>query len=175
MEKGRGKADGSTRCLYKILGVEYVASTKEIRKAYIKHTLELHPNKNPEDRDTMKKLHDAFVILGDPQKRALYDAMGCVESGDCRASPYDCCRRRNERVTLGDIESFCEHYRGSEAEVKDLKGLYMKYGGNMDKVFANLMCSEPREDSRRFMEVLGTAISSGNHTFNPKAYFLGLN
>ncbi|XP_002975290.2 chaperone protein dnaJ 6 [Selaginella moellendorffii] len=158
----------SPQCLYEILGVERTASQAEIKKAYHKLALRLHPDKNPEDKDANEKfqsLQNVFAVLGDPEKRALYDETGSVEDaellGDRGKSLYEYFRTIYKPVTEEDIEAFAAAYRGSDTEKKDLKELYTKCKGNMNLVFGMLMCSEPKLDSHRFMEVIDEAIASG--------------
>jgi DnaJ-class molecular chaperone len=60
---------------YKILGVSENASHDEIKKAYRSLSLKFHPDKNPspEATEVYKKINEAYDILGDEQKRKLYD------------------------------------------------------------------------------------------------------
>ncbi|KAL4390965.1 hypothetical protein AHAS_Ahas03G0197800 [Arachis hypogaea] len=64
--------------LIKVLGVERTASQQEIKKAYYKLALRLHPDKNPGD----EQLQNVISILGDEEKRAIYDQIGCVDDAD---------------------------------------------------------------------------------------------
>ncbi len=64
---------------YQTLGVSEGASAEEIKKAYRKKALKYHPDKNPDDaqaEEQFKKISEAYDVLGDPQKRELYDRYG---------------------------------------------------------------------------------------------------
>ncbi|HXT12144.1 MAG TPA: molecular chaperone DnaJ [Candidatus Angelobacter sp.] len=69
----------SKRDYYEVLSVERMASTEEIKKSYRKLAVKYHPDKNPGDKtaeEKFKELGEAYEILVDPQKRALYDQHG---------------------------------------------------------------------------------------------------
>ncbi|CAA0834156.1 Chaperone DnaJ-domain superfamily protein [Striga hermonthica] len=75
MEENREFVDGSSssnvKSLYEILGVEKTASQPEIKKAYYKLALRLHPYKNPGDEEGKEKfqqLQKVISILGDEEK-----------------------------------------------------------------------------------------------------------
>ena len=57
---------------YEVLGVDKDATEAEIKKAYKKKSLKLHPDKNPDDPDAERKfaeLSQAYTTLMDPVKR----------------------------------------------------------------------------------------------------------
>uniref|UniRef100_A0A0B6ZGL3 DnaJ homolog subfamily B member 9 n=1 Tax=Arion vulgaris TaxID=1028688 RepID=A0A0B6ZGL3_9EUPU len=69
---------------YTTLGVESNASEKEIKKAFRSLALKYHPDKN-KDKDaveTFQKIVKAYEVIGDPQKRQVYDMTGGTSYGD---------------------------------------------------------------------------------------------
>lgn len=64
---------------YDILKVSPSASESEIKKAYRKLAKEYHPDKNKDDQNAnemFQKVAEAYEILSDPDKRAMYDEHG---------------------------------------------------------------------------------------------------
>lgn len=67
------------RDYYEVLGVERTATDKQIAVAYRKLAIKYHPDKNPGDEEAVvmfKEAAEAFEVLGDGEKRALYDRHG---------------------------------------------------------------------------------------------------
>jgi len=64
---------------YDILGIERTAGDAEIKKAYRKQALKYHPDRNQGDSEAeerFKQCAEAYGVLSDPDKRALYDRYG---------------------------------------------------------------------------------------------------
>jgi DnaJ-class molecular chaperone len=64
---------------YQILGVGRKADEKEIKSAYRKLARKLHPDVNPNDKTAeakFKEISEAYDVLGDAEKRKLYDQYG---------------------------------------------------------------------------------------------------
>ncbi|XP_045805896.1 chaperone protein dnaJ 6-like [Trifolium pratense] len=161
-------SDQNQNSLYQVLGVDKTASQQEIKKAYHKLALRLHPDKNPGDEEAKAKfqqLQSVISILGDEQKRAVYDQTGSVDcadlGGDVVQNLHEYFRTMYKKVTEADIEDFEANYRGSDSEKNDLINLYKECKGNMKRLFCSMLCSDAKLDSHRFKDIIDEAIASG--------------
>lgn len=64
------------RDYYEVLGVSKDASADEIKKAFRRKAIELHPDKEGGDEGKFKEINEAYEVLKDQQKRQRYDQFG---------------------------------------------------------------------------------------------------
>lgn len=98
------------RDYYEILGVKKSASLDEIKKAYRSLALQHHPDRVPHDKkkeaeEKFKEISEAYAVLYDAEKRALYDQYG--HSGvDQRYSTEDIFRGADFRSIFEGMADF---------------------------------------------------------------------
>lgn len=76
---------------YELLGVARDVDADALKKAYRKQALKYHPDRNPDDpaaEETFKQINEAYAVLQDPQKRALYDQYGHQGVGNLGGNPF---------------------------------------------------------------------------------------
>lgn len=63
---------------YDVLGVGRDATPEQIKKAYRKKAMQVHPDvtDDPDAEEKFKAVNEAYEVLSDPQKRAIYDRGG---------------------------------------------------------------------------------------------------
>jgi len=69
----------TTRCYYEVLSVERNASGDEIKRAYRRLAMKYHPDRNPDNPEAeanFKEAAEAYEILGDAERRRMYDRYG---------------------------------------------------------------------------------------------------
>ncbi|ETW05436.1 hypothetical protein H310_03201 [Aphanomyces invadans] len=64
---------------YDVMGVEPTVTPEELKKAYRRRALQLHPDKrgnSPEAQEEFTTMKHAYDVLSDPRQREIYDATG---------------------------------------------------------------------------------------------------
>ena len=84
----------SKRDYYEVLGVERSASDDDLKKAFRRLAMKHHPDRNPGNKECeahFKEAKEAYEVLGDAQKRSLYDQHGhaAFEGGMGRGAHAD--------------------------------------------------------------------------------------
>ncbi len=72
------------RDYYDVLGVSKKASDAEVKRAYRAKAKKYHPDHNAGDKDAeakFKEVQEAYEILEDKDKRAMYDRVGHADFG----------------------------------------------------------------------------------------------
>lgn len=105
---------------YEILGVTKESVDSEIKKAYKKLALQLHPDKNkaPGASEAFKAVGNAVATLTDPEKRKSYDLYGADEANNGM-------RRQNHR----HHSSGFAYSQGFESDVTAEELFNMFFGG----------------------------------------------
>ncbi|KAF4353307.1 hypothetical protein G4B88_015261 [Cannabis sativa] len=80
------KSNQNNTRLYDVLGVSNNASPDDLKKAYKKAAMKNHPDKGG-DPEKFKEVGQAYEVLSNPEKRALYDEYG--EDGLKNGMDYD--------------------------------------------------------------------------------------
>ncbi|KAF3930830.1 hypothetical protein ABW19_dt0201016 [Dactylella cylindrospora] len=159
---------------YEVLSVLKTATDSDIRSAYRKLALKTHPDKAaPEDKAKahaeFQKVAFAYAVLSDENRRARYDRTGrtddkVLNGDDVDDEDFDWESFYKEMwadVVTGDtLAEFKKTYQGSEEERDDLLAIFEEVEGDMDKVFENVMLSDPITDEDRFRKIIDAAIQA---------------
>lgn len=81
------RGDMMNQDYYQLLGVPKDADAKTIKKAYRQLAMRYHPDVNKEagSEDQFKKINEAYEVLSDPEKKALYDQYGTIDPNEIAA------------------------------------------------------------------------------------------
>ena len=154
---------------YASLGLTKGCSSGEVKRAYHRLALRLHPDKNPGDAEAagrFQAVQKVYGVLGDVKRRALYDAhgVGADDEGGGVGGDFDDLKEYYRTayvpVTEAEIERFAEQYRGSEEERADVLRYYGEREGRMDEVMQFVMCST-EDDAPRFAAMVDAAVEAG--------------
>lgn len=104
------------RDYYEVLGVHRDAAKDDFKRAYRKLALQYHPDKNKsaDAEERFKELSEAYAVLSDDEKRALYDRFGHAGVSQ-RYSPEDIFRGADFQDIFGDLGRIFESFFGGSA------------------------------------------------------------
>jgi DnaJ family protein B protein 12 len=117
--------EGGRGAHYRVLGIDPKATENEIKKAYRKTAIKVHPDKNsaPQSDEAFKAVGLAYATLSDPQKRTIYDRYG-EEDPDNRGGGMGGMRRGPGGM----------HFRpGQEVNPEDIFNMFFGGGGGMNR------------------------------------------
>lgn len=92
------------RDFYLVLQVDPRATTEEIRSAYRRRALEVHPDQSGAGSEAFIELQKAYSVLSDPTQRAAYDRQ--AETIPIRRAARCGSIRCSRAEPLRDIERF---------------------------------------------------------------------
>ncbi|RDX93814.1 DnaJ-like subfamily B member 4 [Mucuna pruriens] len=118
---------------YKILQVDKSAKDDDLKKAYRKLAMKWHPDKNPNNKKEaeakFKQISEAYEVLSDPQKRAIYDQYG-EEGLKGQVPPPDASGAGTTFFSTGDMPgSFQFNPRNADDIFAEFFGFSSPFGG----------------------------------------------
>ncbi|XP_044734477.1 dnaJ homolog subfamily C member 9 [Chrysoperla carnea] len=157
-----------SRDFYEILKIDKNASEKEVKKAYHKLSLLVHPDRVEESNkaeatEKFKVLGRIHSVLGDKEKRKIYDESGQFDDDADETAMRDWTaywRMLFKEITIEDINNYEKTYKGSEIELKDLKRAYVDSKGNMDYILETVPFTNC-DDEPRLHELVRKMIDDG--------------
>lgn len=155
-----------TRDFYEVLKIKNTASDKDIKKAYHKVSLLVHPDRVEEDKkleatEKFKVLGKIHSILSDENKRSVYDESGEFdEESDALFNWLEYWRSLFKKITVEDIQKYEQEYIGSETEKNDVKRAYLARNGNMDHILETVPFANC-DNEPRYIEIVKEMIEKG--------------
>uniref|UniRef100_A0A1Q3F3P4 Putative molecular chaperone dnaj superfamily n=1 Tax=Culex tarsalis TaxID=7177 RepID=A0A1Q3F3P4_CULTA len=157
-----------TRDVYALFEVDKKAKESEIKKAYYKLSLKVHPDRVKEEdkqeaTEKFKVLSKIHAVLSDAPKRALYDERGIIDDDDeesLGANWLAMWQQFFKPITTEDITNFEKEYIGSELERNDIKKAYLGGKGCINHMF-NSVPFMSCEDEPRIAVIVKEMIASG--------------
>lgn len=120
MSDAKSKSQLLEMDLYKLLDCEETCTQEQLKKAYRKRALELHPDKNPDKKEEAEKsfiqLGKAFEILADKSARAAYDAARKAKREKALRDSQMDAKRREMKAKLENREKEAKERAEQQAE-----------------------------------------------------------
>ncbi|KAL8705841.1 MAG: hypothetical protein Q9201_001064 [Fulgogasparrea decipioides] len=155
---------------YSTLNLDPSASAADIRTAYRKLALRHHPDKasafeKSTAHTTFQNIAFAYAILSSPHRRTLYDTTGSTSEtlaqDDDDFNWLSFFRDQFSSISADTFITFSDSYKLSEKEKTDLLATYKKHKGNLNRVYEEVMLSNPLDDEDRFRGIIDEAIKAG--------------
>lgn len=155
---------GQKRDYYDILGVQREASSEEIKKAFRRLARQYHPDINKEEgaADKFKEINEAYEVLSDSQKRAVYDRYGHAMSGSggMGFDPFDMGGMGSDPFsTIFDTFFGGANVGGRSQRGGHLRGADLRY--NLHLAFEEAIFGTEKEIEFRRLETCSTCNGTG--------------
>ena len=147
------------RDYYEVLGLPRNAGKEGIRSAYRKLARQHHPdvNKEPEAEARFKEINEAYQVLSDDEKRALYDRYGHAAMGQGGAGGFE------GFGGFGDLNSIFEDFFGFGSRATTRQGPHrgadLRY--DLEVEFEQAVFGSQREIQLSRMETCSACKGSG--------------
>ena len=153
-------AASAKRDYYEVLGVARGAGADEIKKAFRKLARQYHPdvNKEPGAEAKFKELGEAYEVLSDDQKRAMYDRFGHSAPGGAGFDPFGGAAGGDAFSTIFDA-FFGGAAGGGRQRSGPQRGADLRY--NLPLSFEEAIFGTEKEIEFRRLEVCHTCRGSG--------------
>lgn len=164
------EAFGENCSLYTdVLQCPPTADAAQLRKAYYRAALKVHPDKNPGNQAAQlqfQALSAAYQILQNEELRKEYDETGVIPhadaDGEATEEGVDAWKSYFDqifgKVTLSKINDFASKYKCSDEERRDVLKEFKKREGNLVKMLDFVMLSEARDALRWVTDYLQPAL-----------------
>ncbi|KAM3967222.1 dnaJ (Hsp40) homolog 10 [Aphomia sociella] len=156
----------NTTNLYEVLGIPEKSTDKEVKKAYHRLSLKVHPdrveeNEKLEATEKFKVLGSIHAILTDENKRATYDETKSVDDDEIAERDWMVYwRLLFKKITIEDIRAYEKEYTGSVQEREDIKQAYVAGKGDMDYIVDHVQFART-ENEPRIRDILNEMIEKG--------------
>ncbi|XP_055631794.1 J domain-containing protein CG6693 [Toxorhynchites rutilus septentrionalis] len=157
-----------TNDVYKLFEVKKDAPEKEIKKAYYRLSLKVHPDRvEDEDKkectEKFKVLSKIYSVLSDPGKRALYNEKGIIDEDDddSLCNMMAMWQTFFKPISTEDISNFEKNYVGSMLERTDVKKAYLNGKGCINYMMNSIPFMKC-EDEPRIAAIVQQMISEGD-------------
>ncbi|XP_050297433.1 dnaJ homolog subfamily C member 9-like [Anthonomus grandis grandis] len=155
-----------TTDFYEVLGITKEASEKEIKKAYHKLSLLVHPDRVDEAHkevatEKFKVLGRIHSVLQDNEKRKVYDNCGEFdEDADSTFNWKDYWLKMFRKIEISDIQKYEREYVGSETERRDIKRAYEAGKGDMN-IILELVAFSSCDSEPRIIDIVREMVDNG--------------
>ncbi|XP_055716302.1 J domain-containing protein CG6693 [Phlebotomus papatasi] len=157
-----------TRDVYKLLDIDKNTLEKDVKKAYYKLSLKVHPDRVPEEEkaeatEKFKILGKIHAVLSDPDRKKLYEEKGIIDDDEDEtklATWIEMWKTIFKPISDEDIDNYQKNYVGSDLEKSDIKKAYLGGKGCINYMMSAVPFMAV-EDEPRIIELVKEWIEAG--------------